>query len=152
MEFATLGFTLTAELFWIIVAVICGVVEIATLGITSIWFVVGALIAWLLAELNLPFEIQILAFFISSGVMLYFTRPIAQRLLKIGHAKTNTDLLIGEIGIVIKDIETINSVGQVKVKGQVWSAKTSGEEDIAKDEKIEVVGIEGVKLIVKKIK
>lgn len=146
-----MDFQITESLFWLIVAVSCGIVEALTLGITSIWFLFGALVAWLLAQLNAPLIFQLIAFIIVSVVLLYFTRPILKNKLKVGKHKTNTDLLIGEIGVVIEEIDTMNTLGQVMVKGQVWSAKTKEGKIIKKDSKVEILSIEGVKLVVKNI-
>jgi len=131
-------------------AVILIIIEGVTLGLTTIWFAIGALIAMISAMLHLPFIGQIFVFLISSSVLLYFTRSVAKEYLKIGKTKTNVDSLIGELGIVIKDILPFNT-GQVKVKGQIWTAKALGDDEIMENEKIEVVDVEGVKLIVRKV-
>ncbi|AFS77735.1 nodulation efficiency protein D-like protein [Gottschalkia acidurici 9a] len=142
---------ITEGIVWLSIAVACGIVEAITLGITSIWFVFGALAAWLLAEINAPLPLQILTFLVVSSILLYFTKPLLKNKLKVGKEKTNTDLLIGEIGVVIKNIDMMRQEGQVNVKGQIWSAKTKDEEIIRANEKVEILGIEGVKLVVKKI-
>ena len=142
---------LTEGMIWLIIAVVSGLVEAVTLGITTIWFVFGALVAWGLYELNAPFMLQLIAFIVVSATLLYFTKPLVKKYLKVGGAKTNADSLIGEIGIVIEDIDTLKSKGQIEVRGQVWSAKTRGEKTIDIDTKVEILAIEGVKLVVKKI-
>lgn len=139
---------LTDSMLWLIIAIACGFIEAITLGIATIWFTIGALIAWVFAMFNAPLLVQILVFLISSSVLLYFTRPIAQKVLKIGHTKTNVETLKGKIGIVIKEIDNIQGTGQVKVMGQIWSAKTLDDEKIPEGNKIEVLDIQGVKLVV----
>lgn len=139
---------LTDSMLWLIVAIACGVIEAITLGVATIWFAIGALIAWIFAEFNAPLLIQVLVFLISSSILLYFTRPIAQKVLKIGHTKTNVETLKGKTGIVIKEIDSIQGTGQVKVGGQIWSAKTLDYEKIPEGRKIEVLDIQGVKLVV----
>lgn len=140
----------TEGMIWLIIAVVSGVVEAVTLGITTIWFVFGALVAWGLYELNAPFILQLVAFIVVSATLLYFTKPLVKKYLKVGVQKTNADSLIGEIGIVIEDIDTLKAQGQVEIRGQVWSAKTKEEELIGKDTKVEILAIEGVKLVVRK--
>ncbi|SHK55847.1 Membrane protein implicated in regulation of membrane protease activity [Caminicella sporogenes DSM 14501] len=135
---------------WIIVAVIFGIIEALTLGLTTIWFAAGALVAMISALINLPFIVQILIFLISAGVFLYYTRPIAKEYLKIGATKTNVNSIIGKTGIVTKKILPYNT-GQVKVSGQIWTAKSIDDKEIDENLEIEVVRVEGVKLIVKKI-
>lgn len=141
-------FQLTDSILWLIIAIACGFIEAITLGVTTIWFALGALIAWIFAMFNAPLLVQILVFLTSSSVLLYFTRPIAQKVLKVGHTKTNAETLKGEIGIVIKEIDNIQGTGQVKVSGQIWSAKTFDDEKIPEGNKIEVLDIQGVKLVV----
>lgn len=141
----------TNEVLWIIVAVICILIEAATLGLTTIWFAIGAIFAWIVTEFNAPIIVQVLVFLITSGVVLYFVRPVAQRVLKIGNVRTNADSLVGKIAVVIKEINSYEGVGQVKVAGKIWSAKSYDNEVIERDSKVEIIEIQGVKLVVKKI-
>ncbi|RKD24928.1 hypothetical protein BET04_11550 [Caminicella sporogenes] len=143
-------FNISYPILWIIVAVIFGIIEALTLGLTTIWFAAGALVAMISALINLPFIVQILIFLISAGVFLYYTRPIAKEYLKIGATKTNVNSIIGKTGIVTKKILPYNT-GQVKVSGQIWTAKSIDDKEIDENLEIEVVRVEGVKLIVKKI-
>lgn len=146
-----MNFELTEGMIWLMIAVISGVIEAITLGITTIWFVFGAIVAWILAEFNAPFIIQIIAFILVSGTLLYFTKPLLKKHLKLGSERTNADALIGEVGIVIQEIDTIKSLGQVEIRGQIWSAKTRDEDGIIDNgTRVEVLAIEGVKLVVKK--
>lgn len=92
---------------------------------------------------------QIFIFLIASAVLIYFTRPIAKKYLKIGATKTNVNSIVGLVGIVTKKIETFNT-GQVKVAGQIWTAKAHDDKEIEVDNQVEVLKVEGVKLIVKR--
>lgn len=143
-------FEITQGVIWLIVAVLSGVMEALTLGLTSIWFVFGAIVAWILYEFNAPFIIQLIAFIAVSGVLLYFTKPLVIKYLKVGKEKTNVNALVGEVGLVIVEIDTMNSQGQVDIEGQIWSAKTD-EGIIAIGEKVEVLSVQGVKAVVKKV-
>lgn len=145
-----LEFEITQGVIWLIVAVLSGVMEALTLGLTSIWFVFGAIVAWILYEFNAPFIIQLIAFIAVSGVLLYFTKPLVIKYLKVGKEKTNVNALVGEVGLVIVEIDTMNSQGQVDIEGQIWSAKTD-EGIIAIGEKVEVLSVQGVKAVVKKV-
>lgn len=139
------------SVLWIIIAVLGGIIEVMTLGLTTIWFSIGALVALLFSMLELPLGVQITVFIVSSSLLLYYTRPIAKKVLKIGHTKTNVDSLEGELGVVIKEINKFKSTGQVKINGQIWSAKTLYDEVISENEKVEVINVEGVKLVVRKV-
>lgn len=135
---------------WAVLIVLFTVVEALTLGLTSIWFAVGSLAALITASLGFGLPVQIVVFVIVAVILVVYTRPIAKKVLKIGHNKTNIDALIGERGYVVKSIEA-KSLGQVKLKGQIWTAKGPGHEAFEVDDEVEVLAIEGVKLIVKKV-
>lgn len=137
--------------FWIIVAVVCAIVEAVSLGITSIWFVLGAIVALILASFDVPFIIQIVVFLAVSIVLLIYTRPIATKYLKLGKEKTNVEAVVGLEGVVIEKIDNVLGKGQVKIGGLIWSAKSEDGEDIEKEEEVEVVAVKGVRVIVKKI-
>lgn len=144
------GFELSYPYIWIALAVVFAVIEAFTLGLTTIWFAAGALIAMVAAIIGLSFTWQILIFLIGSFVIIYFTRPLAVKHLKVGTAKTNIHSLIGEIGIVIEDIRPLET-GVVKVAGQVWTAKSNSKTIIERNTRIRILQIEGVKLIVEKL-
>lgn len=135
---------------WLIVIVACLAIEAFTLGLTTIWFAVGGLIAWLVYLTGIGLEIQIVTFLLVSIVCLIFTRPIAVEKLKIGKTKTNAESLIGEQVKVVTTINNMENEGTVKVKGQVWSARSWNDEIIEKDEMVIINEIIGVKLIVKR--
>lgn len=135
---------------WAVLIVVFTIVEALTLGLTSIWFAVGSLAALITASLGFGLPVQIIVFVIVAVILLVYTRPIAKKVLKIGHNKTNIDALIGQTGYVVKSIEA-KAVGQVKLGGQIWTAKGPGQETFEVDEAVEVLAIEGVKLIVRKV-
>lgn len=136
--------------FWLLLSIIFTVIEVATLGLTTIWFALGALVMLLLSPLPIPFLWQILVFLIISSVLLIFTRPIAVKKLKVGREKTNTDSLIGEKALVIKDISEFDK-GLVKVHGMEWSAQSVDGQTVVKGERCIVERIEGVTLMVRKL-
>ncbi len=133
---------------WLGLMVILIGVEAATVSLTTIWMAAGSLVALILAMFNLPLWLQITAFFITSIIMIIFTRPIAVKYLKVGTQKTNTDAIVGRTGLVIMDISEYKS-GQVKVGGQIWTAVSQSGDSIPADTEVDIVAIEGVKLIVK---
>lgn len=135
-------------IIWIIIAIVLAVIEIATMGLSTIWFTAGALVALVAAWLNLHYMIQIVLFFASSAMFLMLTRPLVVKYLKIGSVKTNVDSLIGKSGIVVATISE-HQYGQVRLNGQVWTAKAEGDLQIDNGTEVEVTAIEGVKLVVK---
>lgn len=139
-------------LYWLIISAILIVIEIITLGLTTIWFVAGALIAALAAYLGLGVIGQWILFFIVSVVLLALTRPLAIKHLNDKTVRTNADSLIGEIAIVTQEIDNIAGKGAAKIQGEEWTARsTKNEETIEKGAKVQILEISGVKLIVSKI-
>jgi membrane protein implicated in regulation of membrane protease activity len=137
--------------FWLIAAVILGLIEAGTAGLVTIWMVFGALAAWLGAVLGLSFIFQIVIFLIVSYVMLITTRPIVKKWLSVKIVKTNADRLVGETGFVTEKINRIEGTGQVKVAGQIWSAVPEEGNEIEPGVQVQINAIKGVKLVVTKI-
>ena len=135
--------------YWLIALAVFLVIEIITLGLTTIWFAGGALIAFLLSLVTDNFILEFSAFIIVSLVLLFFTRPIAQRYFNKQRAKTNYESLIGRHGKVIETIDNFNNTGQVTVNGQEWTARALNNKNIIEPGKRVVIkDIAGVKLIV----
>ena len=134
---------------WLAILIIMVVVEIATMGLTTIWFAGGALAAFIACAAGAVLPVQIILFFGVSCVLLAFTRPIVKKRFNQDRVRTNAELLIGEKGIVLETIDNLNATGQVQVRGQEWMAR-SREEGVVipKDAVVTVLAIEGVKLIV----
>lgn len=133
---------------WTALIIIFAIIEGMTMGLTSIWFAIGALVALLASAIKLPFWVQLLVFSLTSILMIIYTRPVAKKVLKIGENKTNIDSLIGKKGIVLKEINDYQT-GQVKVKGQIWTAKNAASGPLHEGDEVEIIAVEGVKLIVK---
>ena len=94
--------------------------------------------------------VQLVVFLIVSVLLFAITRPIAVKYFNKERAKTNAESLIGEQALVIEDIDTVQSVGRVEIRGMEWSAKTDEPDGkIAKNKIVVVDGIQGVKLIVR---
>ena len=109
---------------WLIIFVACIVIEIITMGLTTIWFAGGSLVAAVSAAFSAPLWLQLLLFVAVSFVLLYFTRPIAVKYFNKDRIKTNVESLIGKQAIVISEIDNLQGLGQVTVGGQEWSART----------------------------
>jgi len=136
-------------LIWIICAVVFIIIEGIVSGLVTIWFTIGGGVAAALAAGGVPIPIQVIVFFVVSLVLLIFTRPILSKRLKVGREKNYTEQLEGKPGLVVEAIEPFKS-GQVKVGGILWTAVGETERFSAPaDSMIEIVRVEGVKLIVK---
>lgn len=135
--------------FWLIVAGICLVIEIATVGFLVFWFGIGALLAMITSFFTDNLIIQTVVFILSSTVLLFFTRPFVNKFSPKEKVKTNAFSIIGKKGIVTQTINPITGEGQVKVGSEVWSAKSSEDVKVEKGLEVEVLDIDGVKAIVR---
>ncbi len=133
---------------WLSIFVVLVLTELATMGLTTVWFAGGAIVSCIMAAILLPIWMQIIAFVIVSGVLLYFTRPIAVKYFNRNRVKTNIDEKIGKQAIVTSDIDNLQGSGQVKIDGMEWSARSLNGEVILSGSVVRVVKISGVKLIV----
>lgn len=135
---------------WIVLAGLFFIIEIATVGFLVFWFGVGALIAMIVSIFTSNIAVQATVFVVSSTILLFFTRPLANKLTKKdNNVQTNAYSIIGKKGIVTKDIDPITGQGQVKIGTEIWSAKSSNETKIEAGTEIEVLEINGVKAVVK---
>lgn len=136
---------------WIGFAIVMAVCEALTTQLVSIWFVAGAVSAAISTMFTSSLPIQSLVFLVVSFAALLITRPLVRRFKANNKTtSTNADRLIGATATLISDISDTEHVGQVKVCGEVWSAK-SEDAPILTGAKVKVLAIEGVKLIVKPI-
>lgn len=135
---------------WLGLIVALLILEALTVQLVSVWFVLGALaafIASLIAPANLA--VQLILFFVLSIATLVFARPLVNRsLLRRKAEPTNADRVIGQTAIVVEDICNDLGVGQVRVAGQVWSARSSDHTTIVKGTEVQILSIQGVKLMV----
>ena len=141
------GTYISLAVFWLAVAVIFLIIEAVTVGLTTIWFAAGAFVALILSMFHVPVIAQFIVFLIVSFCLLLFTRKIFVEKLKTGRVRTNAEALIGETGRVTAQIRPLET-GQVRIKGQEWSAVCRDETLIEKGKFVKVIAIEGVKLIV----
>ena len=143
-----LGLHISMTIFWLIVMIGFLIAEALTVGLVGIWFAGGALVAVILSLFEVSPLMQVIVFFAVSIFLLVFTRKIFVEKLNTGKENTNVDALIGETGQVTMTINPME-VGQVKLKGQVWSALADDSLlTIEEGTYVTVKAIEGVKLIV----
>ena len=142
------GLYVSMIIIWLVIALVMLVIEAFTVGLATIWFAAGALVALIAALLDFSIPVQIVLFLAVSICLLIFTRKIFVEKLKAGSEKTNVDALVGEKAVVIAAILPYER-GQVKVGGQVWSAiGKNPEETFAENQLVKITAVEGVKLVV----
>lgn len=135
---------------WLAATLIFAVVEACTLQLISIWFAGGALAAFVCAVLGTDVNVQWIVFAAVSALLLAVTKPVVKKLTKNQCEKTNIDAQIGKITVVTKKIDNIAEVGEVKLNGLYWSARSEDGNVIEADERVRIKNVEGVKLIVEK--
>ena len=140
-------------IFWLVAMVALIVIELATLGLTTIWFACGALVAVVAAALDAPLLLQILMFIVVSFAVLLAVRPIAVKYFNKDRTRTNIESMIGRQAIVVGEIDNMQGIGQVSVNGMEWSARsTINELKIAVGHVVVIRAVDGVKLIVEENK
>ena len=138
---------------WLVLLVVCLVIDIATMGLTTIWFAAGAVVATLLALVHAPFWLQLIAFLLVSIVMLIFTRPVAVKYFNRDRVRTNVESMIGKEAIVVYEVDNLQGLGRVIVGGQEWSARSTQNDIKIPVGAVGIVkAIEGVKLIIEERK
>ncbi len=137
---------------WIVALIILVIIEIITLGLTTIWFAGGALVAFVASLLGAGIPLQIILFLVVSLLLLAGTRPYALKHFNRDRTRTNAESLIGATGIVLEAIDNLKAQGRVQVNGQEWSARTEDGSRIAEEKQVVIAKISGVKLIVKEKK
>lgn len=138
---------------WLAVLIVLVVIEIFTMGLTTIWFAGGALVAIVVAALGGPVWLQILLAGIVAAVLLFFTRPVAVKYFNRDRERTNAESLVGRQAIVLSEINNLQGIGQVTVNGMEWTARTTVDgQTISPGEVVVIRGINGVKLLVEREK
>ena len=133
---------------WLIIAGVALIVEIMTVGFLVFWLAIGALIAMVVSFFIDSILVQTAVFVVSSAILIFATKPFVKKFANTKNVKTNAFSIIGKEGLVIKDIDSINEKGQVKVSGETWTAIGKDDEKIPVGTKVKVTEIDGVKAIV----
>lgn len=137
---------------WLALFVILLIVELLTVGLTSIWFAGGALAALVLELLGVDLIWQIGAFILVSFVLVYFTRPFAVRYVNAHHEKTNYEQTVGKIVRITQRVDDLAQTGKGILDGMEWTVRTDSKEVLEKDTLARVIRISGVKLLVEPYK
>ena len=137
---------------WLIASGIFFICEIITVGFLVFWLGVGALVAMLVSFFTSNIIVQMSVFVISSGLLIFATRPLVNKINRKDVVPTNVYSLIGKKAIVIEDIDWVTGKGQIKFEGETWSAKSKEQVNIPAGSEVEIVSIEGVKAFVKPLK
>lgn len=137
--------------FWFITLIAFLIIEVVSLNLISVWFVLGSLVALVLSLFGFSQTIQIIVFIVVSSICLvlffFIAKPKLNKRIKTSE-KTNADRIINQEGVVIERIDPLANTGLIRVRGQIWSARSSHDQIIQKDKLVLVKEIKGVKAIV----
>ena len=134
---------------WLVVVVLLAIIEASTVNLVSIWFVISGLVALIVSLFTEAFYIQFGVFVLLGIILLVITKPAMNKMVKEKETKLNLERIIGMEGIVTEEIEK-NKIGEVKVDGKLWSAISDVK--IPVNSVVKAISIEGVKLVVEKVK
>ena len=135
-------------IFWLAAFIVFAIGEAVTVGLVSVWFAVGALAALFATALGAGLWLQIAVFLGVSALALALFKPLSSKFLKPRLSATNADRVIGAAALVTETIDNAQAQGQVKVNGQIWSARSAQDIVIPVGADVRVLRIEGVKVIV----
>ena len=146
------GITMDMWVLWVILTIVFAIIEAITLGLTTVWCAIGSAVAAVLALCGAPVGVQLTVMVVVSVIcfvvcIIWIKPKLDARHRDVEH--TNADRVLGKEGVVIKTIDPIEGKGQVKVMGQVWSAKA--DHVIEEGKLVTVNSMEGVKLLVEEI-
>ena len=141
----------SSAVIWLVAAIVLAVIELSTMGLITIWFAIGAVVAMLAALIGANIWVQLVLFILVSMIVLIAVRPLAEKYLNKKVTRTNIDAVIGKRLVAKTDIDSIKGKGKVDYEGSTWLAATENEDEIiSAGEEVVVVKVQGVKLIVKK--
>lgn len=135
---------------WLVLALIFFAVEIFTAGFVLLCFGIGALAAAGLAFFGLGLTWQLVAFILLSSAAVLLSRPFAERVTSTGTQNLAGDRVLGKRAVVLQAIDPITNTGMVRVGTEEWRAESVDHSPLAKDSVVEVVGVEGVRLQVRR--
>jgi membrane protein implicated in regulation of membrane protease activity len=140
-------------IYWLAAMIILILIEIPTVGLTTIWFAIGALVAVIASAVGFGFGVQVVLFIVVSLGMLIFTRPWAMKYINANRTKTNYEGIIGKVVRITQDVDNISETGCAVVNGQEWTVRANADTTkILSGSLAKVVDIRGVKLIVEEFK
>lgn len=136
---------------WLALVAVLLIIEAVTVGLTTVWFAGGALVAAIASWLGAGQAVQWILFLAVSLVLLIFTRPLAVRYMNRNVSRTNVNSLIGKRAVVIQEINNLAQTGQVKINDLEWMARTKDDDCTISEKSVVIIReVKGVKLIVEK--
>ena len=134
--------------WWLIVAAALAGGEVLTVSFFLGPLALAALLATLVALAGDSVPLQVAAFVAGSIASLAIVRPIAKRHLHTPpQIRTGTAALVGRPATVLVRVDAHG--GQVKIGGEVWTARAYDEDDVIEPgSRVEVLRIDGATALV----
>ena len=136
------------RVIWLVLLILFAVAEGISVGLVSIWFAAGALVALLSTFFTANIWIQIALFLLVSLITMVIVRPLARKYVFPTVVPTNADRVIGHEAVVTEDIDNLSGKGVALVYGVAWTARSETGDPIPKGTIVLVKRIDGVKLFV----
>ena len=144
-----------AWVYWVIIAAAAFILELATVGLVSVWFGLAATVTAIFTAVfdgvftsdGWFMAVQIVLFLVLSVLFLFLTKPLAKKL--INPKEINAASIIGKKAVVDSDIDNLEGTGSIRIEGKIWTARCVNGEKIKKGEIVTIESIEGVKAMVK---
>ena len=147
-----MDFISTPAGYWLIITVVFALIELATVGLVTIWFAAGSFVSMILALLGAGIPIQVAVFVLVSIICIAAVRPLAAKHFNNKLTKTNIDSVIGKKLIVKTTIDNMKDSGKVELEGSIWLARSTDDDiTISEGEEVVIEKIVGNKLMVKKV-
>jgi membrane protein implicated in regulation of membrane protease activity len=136
-------------LLWLVIGGLALAVDLITSAFLFVWFTAGALVAIVLSLAGFNFTVQLISFIAVSVILMMIGYPIVKKSLKDTVKKMPTTEQ-GYIGREIMVDQDILEKANIKIDGIYWTVKNEGE-SIKKGDRVLITGIEGNKIVVKKL-
>lgn len=142
---------MTPTIFWLIVVAVMLIFEIFSMGLTTIWFSIGAVVSAITSAFGAPLWLQIMLFCVVSIVVMLLVRPFAMKVIDKNRTKTNVDALVGQQVAVLETINNQKETGRVMLNQVEWMARSTENVVIEAGERVVIDSVSGVKLMVSKM-
>jgi len=134
--------------FWIVLAAVLAVAELASMAFVAMYFAIGAAAAALVAGMDGALEWQLVAFVVTGVALMAITRPLLKGRLESPDVPANVDRLTGRGAIVTIPVDNFRNTGQVRVGTEYWTARRPEDSAdmtaIPVDAHVTIVKVEGV--------
>ncbi len=136
--------------WWLAIAAVMAVIEIASMGLITIWFVVGGIAAFIAGFLGADLTVQIVVFLVVSFACLILLRPLIMKHRKMGQEHEATP--VGLNAVVVERIDNEALTGRVETPDHMtWAALSSDGLPIEENTQVRVVEQRSIKLVVERV-